>query len=149
MFEPDIAGEQIDSAISIHVNSGHSFRIAKRCLAGRPRIARKDFGYLPGRSLMRIAGNFRQKNLLGPLIPKSELRTTSAEEIAENLVVMLRCAASLDDVAFPRDFWIEIRIWILPPPDLMTLPISAKNDVEIAVTVDIVDGASRLDCQEI
>src|SRR5262249_36899554 len=38
---------------------------------------------------------------------------------------------------------------ILPPPNLVALPIATENDVQIAVAVDVADGAARFDRQVI
>src|SRR5713226_6696668 len=63
--------------------------------------------------------------------------------------MMLIRAALLDDVALPRDVWIKVRVWILPPPEFVALRVPAKHNVEIAVTVDIVSRAACLDGEEI
>src|SRR5579883_2721193 len=99
--------------------------------------------------MSRVSGNFRQKNLLCALVPKSQLRPACAEKIAKNLVVMLRCAAFLDDVPFPGNFRVEMRIWIFPPPNLVALPIAPKHQVRVTVAIHVEYRAARLDSQNI
>ena len=63
--------------------------------------------------------------------------------------MMLRCAAFLDDVPFPGNVGIIVRIRIFPPPDFIALPIAAENNVRMAVPIDIANDAAGFDGQEI
>src|SRR5581483_12448151 len=82
-------------------------------------------------------------------VPKSQLRFARAEEVSENLVVMLGGAAFFDEVAFPARVGIKMRIRILPPPDFAALPVAPKDDVGRAVAIDVHGCATGLDGQEI
>src|SRR5258708_2999596 len=63
--------------------------------------------------------------------------------------MMLIRAALLDDVALPRDVWIKIRVWILPPPQFLVLIVPAKHNVYIAIAVDFVSLAACFESQEV
>src|SRR5271168_1752786 len=52
-------------------------------------------------------------------------------------------------MALPRNMRIEFRIGIFPPPDFVTLPVPAEDDVGMAVAVHVADNASGLDGKEI
>jgi hypothetical protein len=54
------------------------------------------------------------------------------------LIVVLVCTSILDDVAFPRNIRIEVWVRILPPPEFIALPVVAEDNVEVAVTIDVV-----------
>src|SRR4051794_38251897 len=58
---------------------------------------------------------------------------------------MLPARRVLDHVPFPGAIRIELRAGILPPVNAIALVIFARDDVEIAVPIDIVVSASSLD----
>src|SRR5207248_9721235 len=97
----------------------------------------------------RIGRDVRDEQGSGALIPEDELRFASVFEVAENLIVMLGFPAFLDPMPRPGPVRVEIRIGILPPPDLVALPVAAEDDVEVAIAVDVLRRAAGLDREEL
>ena len=81
------------------------------------------------------------------MIPEDELGFASAFEITEDLVVMLAGAAGFDEVPFPRRIGVMLWEWIFPPPKFRALIVGAKNEIEIAIAVDIEGGAARFESE--
>ena len=94
--------------------------------------------------MARIGGDFSQEDLLRALVPESQLRFASAEEVPKHLVVMLGGPALLDQVPLPGHPGIEIRVRVFPPPYLTALPIAAKHEVGVAVAVNVINRPARL-----
>jgi hypothetical protein len=61
--------------------------------------------------------------------------------------VVLRAAAGLDQPTRPRRS--EIRIRILPPPQLLAAAVAAQNQIQIAIPVNVVTGPTGFDRQRI
>src|SRR5207245_9704827 len=66
-------------------------------------------------------------------------------EVSEDLVVVLMGAAPLDGVPFPGDVRIVVPARIAPPPDLIALVVCPKDDVGVAVAVDVVNRSAGFD----
>ena len=146
VLEPIIPREQIDLAVAVDVEGGHAFGISGRAFAG---FAGENFRGRPGLGVSGVGRDVGEEDGLGALVPKRQLGFACPLEVPENLVVVLRGAALLYYVPFPRDVGIEIRKWIFPPPDLAALPIAAEDDIQVAVAIDVVNRAAGFDCKEV
>ncbi len=100
---------------------------------------------LPVLHLPGISGDIRDVQFLCPLIPEDQLFFAVSVKIAEDLVMMLVGAIILDKMPFPGGLRIEIGIGILPPPHFIGRPAATLQQVQIAVTIDIIECASRFD----
>jgi len=113
--EPGIPGEQVRTAIPIHVESIYSFRVPGRAfhifsrLTGKDGLERPRFG-MPGADRYLC-----QKQRLRLLISEGELRRVRALQADENLIVVLIGPAVVDGVPLPGNPRVEARIGILPP----------------------------------
>ena len=83
------------------------------------------------------------------LVPENELRLAGVFEVAKNLVMVLRLAAFFDQMPLPGQFRVEIRIRILPPPDLVALVVATENDVGVAIPIDVAGRTAGLDGEEL
>ena len=150
MFEPVIAGEQIDFAVGIDVRRRHSFGVEELALiAAFARPAGEHGNAGPWLCVARVSRNVREGNCFCALVPESELGSARVFEITECLIVVLRRAALFDQMPFPGDHRREIRIGVFPPPDFRALPVAAEHKVRIAIAVDVVNRSSSLDGEKI
>src|SRR5262249_21364915 len=62
---------------------------------------------------------------------------------------MLGPAALLNKATFPRHLWVEIRVRVLPPPDLVRFVVASRHYVEISIAIDIGKRGARLDVKGI
>lgn len=92
-----------------------------------------------------VLGNLGQEYGFCPLIPEDELRLSRAQQVGENHVVVLFCAAVLDEVPLPRDVGIKVGIWIFPPPQLIGIGIVSEDEVQVAVTIDVKHRSARFE----
>ena len=58
---------------------------------------------------------------------------------------MLCGAGVFYDVPDPGCVGVVIRIRVLPPPHLVPLVVASKDNIKIAIAVDVVERATRLD----
>ena len=61
------------------------------------------------------------------LVPGDQLSLSVSVEITKELVVMFVAGVVLNDATGPGLPFVEIRIWILPPPDFIVRGISPKD----------------------
>src|SRR5689334_2549186 len=143
VFEPVIAREQIHDTVAVNVSRRRAFSVfeAAAFITAFPGLAGINGSEWPGLGVARVSRDIRDEKRFRALVPKDELRCAGVLEIAEHLVVVLRFSAFLDHMPLPRDVRIEIRIRIFPPPKLVTLPVAAENDVEIAIPVNVIGRA--------
>src|SRR5207249_423318 len=148
---PVIACQEIHHAVAVNIRRRGALRILEfsaliAALAGSAGVNRREWPRLSG---ARIGGNVGDKKRLCALVPEDELRFAGVLEVAEDLVVMLRFAALFYQVPFPGYFRIKTRIRILPPPDLVALPITPENNVEVTVTVDVASSPAGFNCEKL
>ena len=141
MFVPGVESQQVHLAVPVHIERGYAFGVRGRSRTG----GGGNLGQRPQFSRARVLRDLSQEKLLGPLVPEGELGLAGAEEISEHLVVVLRLAALLDEMPFPGHLGIKIGGRVFPPPDFVTLPIASKDNVEVAITVNVTNGAASLD----
>src|SRR6266436_1371252 len=151
MFEPIVSGQQVDNAVAINIGRGSTLGVFKAAglIAAFTRLTRVNRGEWPRLGVARIRGDIGNEERLGALIPEDKLSLAGLFEVAEYLIIMLSLAALFDDVTFPGHFWVELWIRILPPPNLIALPVATEDDVEVAIAVDIVHRAPGLNSQEL
>ncbi len=128
VFEPASAAHDVFQPIAIHIDAGQPFgdRRGRENLAIRPRLR-----------VPWACGKRGQIQLERALVPENQFRFGVAVEGAHQQIVMLAFAGIFDDVAVPWNAWIEIRIWILPPPHMIVGIIRAGDDVQVAIAVHV------------
>src|SRR5260370_14775680 len=148
MFKPNVARQQVWLPIGINIAHRHPLPVSK-CGAACAHFARKNLDRRPRLSVSGVGRDFGEEDSLCALVPKRKLRFADPEQISEDLIMVLGGSASLDIVAFPGNARLKLREGILPPPDFITLPIAAENEVEISISIDIVNGAAGFNCQKV
>ena len=96
-----------------------------------------------------IGWDLGQEEAAGSLVPEHELRLALAQDVAQNLVVMLGGARRLDLVPPPGGPGIESGIRVLPPPELLPLIVGPEDKVEVAIPIEVVHRPASLDGQVI
>ncbi len=71
-------------------------------------------------------------------------RPPVAIEVAKDQVMVLGCPRVLDHMPFPRDIGVVVRVRILPPPYFVAFPIASRHDVEIPVSIHVIERGSGL-----
>ena len=112
MFEPAATADDIKFTITIHVGLGQPFMFD-------PAFPAIDFGGRPGLGLARISGDFGEKEATSVLVPVDKFCLPVAIKIAKHFVMMFGRTAILDQPTGPAGAWVEARVGILPPPNLV------------------------------
>ena len=94
-----------------------------------------------------MAGISARNMVLAPWFQKASWALPVPLKSRDRLVMVLRLAALLNNAPFPRNVRVELRIRVLPPPHFVALPVPAKDQVEVAVAVDVIRHTARLNRQ--
>src|SRR5258708_3222589 len=85
------------------------------------------------------------EQLVRPLVPEDKLYLTVAVKVPEDAVMVLMRPAILNNMPLPGSIRPKMGIGVLPPIDIASLVVIAANDIQVAVSVDVMEGAARLD----
>ena len=136
MAQPVAAGNDVRAAVAVNV------------ALGQPLISSARGGEDGPRSRPRLSSPGGGRNLddvepRRPLVPIDELDSSVAVKLTEHHVVVLALPAILDRSARPPVLIVGRRR-VLPPPDGVALAIGSQHQVEIAVLINVVERAARL-----
>ena len=129
------AGNDVESAVAVHVADGQAFMLVGAFEIGRfaplLRLAADAVGVdvVSGHTSAFVgsAGTRAMKSLCESWFQKTKLLLAVAEEIACRRVMMFCAAALLDNAALPWRIRIEVGRRIFPPPDLIRFPVSGRQ----------------------
>ncbi len=92
--------------------------------------------------LCRLLRDLGQEEFAARLVPEYQFHHTISIIIAKKLVMVLVGSRVLDQVPLPGFCRIVFGMGVFPPPYLVGAAFARKDDVHIAIPVDIVGGGS-------
>ena len=150
--KPAAATDDVRFAVTIHVQNRQPlmliFSLPGWRLAPLFRLAADvvvvDLGEGPCIRMYWVCRGLGDEQAMGVLVPKDDLRATTAVQVGCYLVVVLGRSGVLDGVALPR--LVEVRVGVPPPPDLVALPVAGGDKVQVAVAIDVQGNAPASIC---
>ena len=141
IFKPISRPHDIRPAVTIHIRHIHS-------LMARPALICENHLMTPFFDLAGPRRNLRQEQFFRSLTPPRQFHAAVIIKIRKTAVVLIpRIVARLDQPSTPPRLRSVVRVGVFPPPHLILARITAENDIQITVAVDIKRISARFNMQ--